>query len=121
MKQKVLFTQVIAFLLPAFAFAQTPVGGALNFIDRLTVAVSFVVPVLLSLAIVVFFWGIVKFIARAGDEKGREDAKNVIIWGLVAIFVMVALWGLVGFVQSLFDLSYGNPGDLLLPPARIPG
>lgn len=102
---------------PIIAFAQS---GMLTFIDSLINIVAFIIPLLISFGILVFFWGIVKFIAHAEDEKAREGGKQVIIWGLVAIFVMVALWSIVGYVQSLLNLSFGGPGDLVVPPTKVP-
>lgn len=58
------------------------------------------IPVVAGLALLVFFWGLAKFVLRVGgDEKAVEEGKNLIIWGLIALFVMVSVWGIIGFVQ----------------------
>ena len=43
------------------------------------------VPLLVGIALLVFFWGIVKFIRNAGSESAREDAKNIMFWGVVEL------------------------------------
>ncbi len=54
-----------------------------------------VIPVLIALALVVFFWGLVKYI-MSGKAKG---AKDIMIAGLLGLFVMVSVWGIIGIAQ----------------------
>jgi hypothetical protein len=60
---------------------------------------------MMALAVLAFFWGLVKYIASASDEAAKESGKNLMIWGMIALFVMVALWGILGWVQSNLGLS----------------
>ena len=76
------------------------------------------VPLLLAVAIVLFFWGLVKFIANASDEAARESGKNLMIWGMIAIFVMVAFWSIIGYVQSSLGVS-GNINTGSAPTVSI--
>ncbi len=50
---------------------------------------------LMSLSVVIFFWGIVKFIWQ--DKK--EEGKTHMIWGIVGLFVLFTIWGIIGFIQ----------------------
>jgi len=61
----------------------------------------------LSAAIAAFFWGLVKFIWNAGDEKNLADGKQLMLWGMVGIFVIVSLWAIVGFIQVSFGIGGG--------------
>ncbi len=61
-----------------------------------------------TLATVVFFFGIVQFIwtARQGAEgKGIQKGTQFIKWGLIAIFVMFSLWGIIRFAQGVFGIQ----------------
>ena len=107
---------------PALAFAQTfqlqngSLGGILISIGKL---LSQIVPILIALAVVVFLWGVLKFIFNAGDEAKRQDGKWIIIYSLIGIVVMVSVWGLVSFVQGTFGLSSDrgpNAGQLPTVP-----
>jgi hypothetical protein len=53
------------------------------------------IPVLASLALVFFLWGIVRYIHKAGDAGSKEGDRQIFIWGLVALFVMVSVWGII--------------------------
>lgn len=61
------------------------------------------VPLLIGLAVIVFFWGLVKYLnSGLGDTKKIEEARNMMIWGLIVITVMVSIWGIVQIVQTTF-------------------
>lgn len=103
-------------LVPGLASA----ADAFSVIDDLIEVVGLIVPVLISAAVAVFFWGLVKFIAHAGDEKALEDGKQLMIWGMVGIFVMVALWSIVGFIHQELDLDVAAPVGLPTLPLELP-
>jgi hypothetical protein len=70
-----------------------------------------VVVLLIAAAVLVFFWGLFRFISRVGgDEKAVTQGKNMMIWGVIALFVMVSVWGLVRFIGG--ELKIGNSQTL---------
>jgi hypothetical protein len=78
------------------------------FVDLIQAAL----PVIFGLAFLVFLWGLVKFIFRLeGDEKAVADGKNLMKWGLLALFVMVSIWGILRFFYNDLGLSpsFGFP------------
>lgn len=89
---------------PMMAFAAVS-GPLANTLNQFQDVVNFLIPLLLSLAVLVFFWGLVKYIANASDEAAKESGKTLMIWGMIAIFVMVAFWGIIGYVQNSLGLS----------------
>lgn len=79
------------------------------------------IPLLLGVATLVFFWGLVKFINHADDEKAIEEGKQLMLWGMVALFVMVALWAIIGWIQNELGLdSAAGLGTLPSMPDAIP-
>lgn len=101
--------------LPSVAFAVSDVGGVL---DVLITLVKRIIPLLISIAVLVFFWGIVKFVAHGGDEKKIEEGRAFMIWGMIGLFVIVALWGIVGYIQSSLGLTDANPSVVA---TKMPG
>lgn len=97
---------------PMVASAQTlsNVQTLLNSIKNL---VSLALPIVVGLALLGFFWGLMKFIFAAGDEGKKDEGKRVMIYGVIALFVMVAVWGLVGFIASSLDIETG--GEATVP------
>lgn len=73
-----------------------------------------VVPLLIGLAVVLFVYGVIKFMFSSGGE-GREEGKDFMFWGIIGIFVMVSVWGLVAILQSTFQLT-NSPTDIQIKP-----
>jgi len=80
----------------------TSIRGLITAVGSL---VNLLIIILIGIALIVFFWGLVKFIIRpGGDEKAVEGGKRLMIWGVVALFVMLSVWGIVGLVQRNLGL-----------------
>ena len=77
---------------------------------------DWVVLIIIALALVFFLWGIAKFILNAGDPEAQATGKQVMLWGLIALFVMTAVWGLVNFLSS----AVGADDDDIRTPG-VPG
>ncbi len=91
---------------PVFALAAD--GGTLiGLVAKIKgIATDIVIPLLVTLAIAVFFWGIVVSIFKSGsDANAVKEGKTLLLWGIVALFVMVSIWGLVGIVSDTFDIT----------------
>jgi len=61
-----------------------------------------IIGVLIVLATVVFLWGIVKYLSAGGDAEKLKEARNFIVWGIVGLFVMLSVWGLVALINNTF-------------------
>jgi hypothetical protein len=79
-----------------------------NIFDELGSVLGVAIPVLVALALALFIWGMVVFIFSAGDDSARKTGQKHMIWGLVALFVIVSVWGLVQLLQVIF----GADGDI---------
>ena len=106
---------IVATMLPAVAFAQN-IDATLA---TLTGWINALIPLLMTLAVVVFFWGLVKYIASASDEASKESGKTLMIWGMIALFVMVAFWGIIGYFQTSLGVT-GNVTTAPTPPRPAP-
>ncbi len=130
------FLLVALMAVPLIALAQTTVTpstsgvGSINsglnqFGGIITTLTSSVVRALSTLfataAMVAFFYGIVQYIwgIREGDE-GRVQKGNVFLrWGLVALFVMFSVWGIVTYVQRIFGIENNN--SIVIPQIQLNG
>ena len=75
--------------------------------------VGLLIPVVAGLTLLTFFWGLAKFIARVGgDTKAVTEGKNLMIWGIIGLFIMVSIWGILSFLTGEFGFDYALP---LLP------
>lgn len=113
---------IIAATAPLIAFGQNSFSDFDSALDTILRWISRLIPFLLLLATLYFFWGLTQFILKADDEDARTGAKNIMIWGVVAVFVMISFWGLVGFLSRTFNLQ-GNAAVIQGPNVQnlIPG
>jgi hypothetical protein len=99
MKKVAVFASLFA--LPFVASAQNFTA----FLGTLSYWISLIIPLLISFAVVLFLWGLVKFVMNAEDEGARASGRQLMIWGIIALFVMVAFWGIVGWLQNSLTLN----------------
>ncbi len=93
-------------LSPVFALAQTTnLSGLAQLVDSFKAVLDRVIPVLFGLAIIYFFWGLIKYIRSAGDPKAAAEGRSIMIWGVVALFVMISVYGLINFLAGTLGLN----------------
>ncbi|MBI3305941.1 hypothetical protein HYZ82_02275 [Candidatus Nomurabacteria bacterium] len=64
-----------------------------------------IVPLIFALAMVVFLWGVVQFVINSDDEAKKTKGKQFMIWGIIALTVMVSVWGLVNILGTTFGID----------------
>ncbi len=65
------------------------------------------ITLIIAFATLVFVYGIFKYIFSESAES-RNEATNTIVFGLVVLFVMVSVWGLVSLVKTTLDINDVN-------------
>jgi len=58
--------------------------------------------VLIGIGLLLFIFGLVKYVSAGGDEDEVKKAKSFIIFGIIALFVMLSVWGLVNLLSDTF-------------------
>ena len=99
-------------LVPALASAQN-LSNLTTLLNSIKGLVDLALPIVVGLGLLGFFWGLVKFIFAAGNEVDKEKGKNLMIYSIISLFVMVSIWGLIGFIGNAFNIQQG--GDLQVP------
>lgn len=110
MKKTILTITALSFA-PSAAFAAgycedanfTSLGNIITWMS--CTLIKFVVPLLFSLAVVLFIWGIIQYFLNAENEEKRKKGKSFMLWGIIALFVMVSMWGLVGILTDTFGVK----------------
>jgi len=95
---------VTVLVLPSVVLA----ASTLNEIESAALNIlNLVVPLFIAAAVFVFLWSVLKYINSGDNPETRGQAKSLMIYCIVAIFVMVSVWGLVGVLRNMFTLN-GN-------------
>lgn len=101
----------ILYLTPLFAGAQTirvfdTPNEDLSFTliaNRFSDIANYVIPFLIGVAFVVIIWGIFRYVRSAGDAEQVVKGRMYIIYGVLALFMMLSFWGFVMIISnSLF-------------------
>lgn len=98
---KHLVLTAVLMLVPQWVFAQTLDAILIQFGGFL----STLFPLVVALSLFLFLYGMARFVFESGDEAGRSQGRQVMIWGVVALFVSVSLWAIVEILQGMFGLT----------------
>lgn len=74
-----------------------------------------IIPLLGAVAFLLFIYGVARFIRSSGSEKELKDSKNIIIWGIVGLFVLMSVWGIISFMKS--ELGFGS--GVIIPQIKF--
>ena len=82
-----------------------------NFIgDFLSFLNTSIVPFIFALAFLFFLWNAYRyFIVGGTSEEGQRKAKSLMIWGLVALVIMVSIWAIVNIFVDGFGIGMETP------------
>ncbi len=86
-----------------------------NAADSASTVIERLVVLCVAVALLVFLWGMVVFIARSDSDQERAAGRQKMVWGVIALFVIVSVWGIV----ALFQQITGVDGDV--GPINAPG
>jgi|JI10StandDraft_1071094.scaffolds.fasta_scaffold256993_2 hypothetical protein len=103
---KIFITSLTIISSAAVALAQVNDQPVRDIINLGGFTVSSLIPIAVSLAVLAFFWYLVKFIWMASDNpEAQSKAKSGIFYSIFAIFVMVSIWGIVGLMQGTLGIN----------------
>jgi hypothetical protein len=81
-------------------------SGPLRLLALAQEIINRLVPFLIGLAVVAFFWFLVEFIWKGKDSPEEQNkAKKGIWWSILALFVMVSIWGIVTFLANTLGID----------------
>lgn len=76
------------------------------------------IPFAITLAVLSFFWYLIQFIWKGGQDPATKTASlRGMGLSVVALFVMVSIWGIIGFLGSIVGIGQGGS----IPTPRVPG
>lgn len=68
--------------------------------------------IFLGAAVVFFLWNMMGVIRKSDQPEELAKMKEQAIWGIVAIAVMVSMWGLVNFFTGTLNLTTNSSINL---------
>ena len=84
-------------LVPAIAFAAP---SNLRELVELLVKIFNAAAALMVLAALALFMYSILMNLQSGEATARQNLRTAIMWGILALFVMVSIWGILRIIQS---------------------
>ena len=95
-----------------------------GFICKATLVVLDFVPVLIALALLYFLWGVAQWILNINNEEKMREGRMRVIWGLVALFFIVSIGGVIAILMNTFfnggNVQGGNFAQPVVRPGGVP-
>ncbi len=64
-------------------------------------AFTTIITILFALATLAFIWGVIQYIISKGPDE-QAKAKTLMLWGIIALAVMAAMWGFARILVNFF-------------------
>lgn len=99
----------IAVFAPTIVFAQAlaPITNVNSLSSRIIGIGNLFTYLLVALAVIYIVWNVVQYVIKPGAED-RSAAGWNILWGVVGLFVIVSIWGLVNILTNTFKTTPTN-------------
>ncbi len=97
--------------------SRTNLGGIQDLLFQISNILAMLSPILVALALVTFFFFLVLFIKESGNPEVQKKMKLGIMWSIVALFVMISIWGILSLMGDLLGIDKSNT----INGFRLPG
>lgn len=111
-----LLTGAAVFAMPVLALAQGNPGStiftstgtnAFSILGVISNIFGIIIPILVTLAVIYVIIGIIKY-ATSSDDESQAQARKNILHGIIALFAIVSIWGLVAILNNTFNVGQGG-------------
>lgn len=96
----------LAVLVPSVAFAQA-ITDANTLVFKLTNLGNTFIGILIAFAVIWIIFNVVRFIVSSSEK--RKEYQGGILWGIVGLFVILSIWGLVRILTNTFRTDNTAP------------
>ncbi|OGG60050.1 hypothetical protein A3C86_03160 [Candidatus Kaiserbacteria bacterium RIFCSPHIGHO2_02_FULL_49_16] len=80
--------------------------AAEELVDRFTnLIINPTVWLVFTAGLFLFLWGLVTFIFNLGEGGENTEGKQHMLWGLIGMFVMVGVLGIIALLNNTFNLG----------------
>ena len=96
----------LSLLTPGLAFSASAPSNFKGVILIIVEIITALWPLIAALAFFYFLWGLARYLKNAGEE--RDEAKEVMVHGVIAFFMMASLWAFVAVLTKTFGTESGT-------------
>ncbi len=75
--------------------------------------------VIFAAGFLLFVYGLVEFLWKLNEGGDNKEGKQHMIWGIVGMFIMVSVYGILSLATSTFGIDPTNPDTSTLPNVDV--
>ena len=114
-KKFVVFLSGLGIFAPMLALAQfgntgstsPSIIGSGGVLEDITDIINKIIPILIAIAVIIFIYGVITYVvASSPDDKAK--GQQTMLYGIIGLFVIVSVWGLVAILNNTFEISQGD-------------
>lgn len=64
------------------------------------VVINPIIILIFALAVVIFIYGLIKYLLSPDNEEVRKSSKQHMLWGVIGMFIMVAVFGIMTIILN---------------------
>ena len=68
-----------------------------------------IIQVLIAFAVLYIIFTVVRYIMAADNPEKRDPFGKAVLWGIVGLFVILSIWGLVNILSNTFRTNNNAP------------
>ena len=68
------------------------------------VIINPLIVLLFAAALLYFLWGMSTFIWKSDSDEGRSTGIQHMLWGVVGMFIMASVWGIIRIIVDTFGI-----------------
>lgn len=109
-------------LAPAVASAQA-ITDVNSLTYKLTNLGNTVIEILIAFAVIFIIYNVIRYIVNADDPGKKDPIGKAILWGIVGLFVILSIWGLVRILTNTFRTDTTAPTSqypTIQYPSQVP-
>lgn len=79
--------------------------------------------VLFAAGFMLFVYGLVEYLfasAKGADPSKNKTGKDHMLYGVIGMFVMSSIWGIIALIDSTFGLNIGDPRNPNIDVNQLP-
>lgn len=64
---------------------------------------------MMALAALYFLFGLLKYVMNFDSETERSDGRKHMIWGIIGLFIMLSVFGIIDFITDTIGVNKPFP------------
>lgn len=120
MKKIITLVSGAVLLSPLLAFAQQQLTDINSVANKATNIGNLVIGLAISLAVIWIIINIIRYLIAGADGEARKKGGYAILFGVVGLFVILSIWGLVTILRNSFGTQNQVPLNEIHRTTNLP-